>query len=149
MIQSMKDWSIEFKEHSNSIITTISDDWRDASNVILEMPKSVNREVLESHMFRIKANVTKLSDHHNAELLKFKDEKVDAWGKQLAKGLLWQAFVSRFFAFEMMRRQDVVMSELTYKEDEIPEMRQRTKVPDLTYTRLQFPPKNEFVDRAL
>jgi len=77
----MKDWSIEFKEHSNSIITTISDDWRDASNVILEMPKSVNREVLESHMFRIKANVTKLSDHHNAELLKFKDEKVDAWGK--------------------------------------------------------------------
>jgi hypothetical protein len=77
----MKDWSIEFKEHINSIITTISDDWRDASNVILEMPKSVNREVLESHMFRIIANVTKLSDHHNAELLKFKDEKVDAWGK--------------------------------------------------------------------
>ena len=77
----MKDWSIEFKEHSNSIITTISDDWRDASNVILEMPKSVNREVLESHMFRIIANVTKLSDHQNAELLKFKDEKVDAWGK--------------------------------------------------------------------
>jgi len=36
----------------------------------------------------------------------------------------------------MMRRQDVVMSELTYKEDEIPEMRKRTKVPDLTYTRL-------------
>jgi len=77
----MKDWSIEFKEHSNSIITTISDDWRDASNVILEMPKSVNREVLESHMFRILANVRKLSDHQNAELLKFKDEKVDAWGK--------------------------------------------------------------------
>ena len=81
MIKSMKDWSVEFKEHSNSIITKISDDLALASNVILEIPTGINRENLESHMFRILATVRKLSDHQNAELLKFKDEKVEAWGK--------------------------------------------------------------------
>ena len=100
-------------------------------------------------MFKLRANMDSLKDFQTIELLKFKDEKVDAWGKQLAKGLLWQAFVTRFFAFEMMRRQDIVMSEHTFTEADISIMRERTKVPDLTYKRLSFIPQNELVDIPL
>ena len=100
-------------------------------------------------MFKLRANMDSLKDFQTIELLKFKDEKVDAWGKQLAKGLLWQAFVTRFFAFEMMRRLDVPMIEHTFTEADIPVMRERTKVPEFTYKRLSFIPKNEFVDKPL
>ena len=41
------------------------------------------------------------------------------------------------------------MSEHTYTQNDIPAMRQRTKVPDLTYMRLSFPPQHEFIDRVL
>ena len=41
------------------------------------------------------------------------------------------------------------MSAHTFTEADIPMMRERTKVPDLTYKRLSFDPQNEFVDKPL
>jgi hypothetical protein len=39
--------------------------------------------------------------------------------------------VTRFFAFEMMRRLNVPMIEHTYTSDDIPAMRERNTVPDV------------------
>ena len=77
----MKDWSVAFGGQLENKFEEMSNEYKAAFEFILNMPIGINKEVLESHMFKLRANMDSLKDFQTIELLKFKDEKVDAWGK--------------------------------------------------------------------
>ena len=113
------------------------------------MPDGVAKEKLKGFLFNIRTLIDWLKTNQKDQLKSFKQEKVITWGSKLARGLLWQSMVTWFFAFEMMRWQDIVMSEHTFTEADIPAMRERNTVPETWEDWLMYSSYGELADLAL
>ena len=113
------------------------------------MPDGVAKDKLKVFLSDIRTLIDWLKTNQKYQMNMFKQVKVNTWESKLGWGLIWQSMVTWFFAFEMMRRQDVHMSELTYTDDDIPAMRERNTVPRIWEEWMKFGSYGETVDIAL
>ena len=149
MQKLMLEWADEFEGIQNEVFYELGTNVRKECDYLHNMPAGVAKEKLKGFLGNIRTLFDWLKTNQIDQLKSFKQEKVKACGSKLARGLLWQSMVTWFFAFEMMRRQDVHMIEHTYTEDDIPAMRERNTVSDIWEEWMMYGSYGQIFDWAL